>query len=110
EERKTPSGRITGFVDVPGHERLIRTMLAGAGGIDFALLVVAADDGIMPQTREHLEILNLLGLRGGVVAMTKADLADAAQRATVRADIRAGLAGTGLAEAPIVEVSALTGE
>jgi selenocysteine-specific elongation factor len=68
-------GRITGFVDVPGHEKLVRTMLAGAGGIDFALLVVAADDGVMPQTREHVAILDLLGIATGVVAMTKADLA-----------------------------------
>ncbi|MCL4067257.1 selenocysteine-specific translation elongation factor [Pseudomonas sp. GX19020] len=109
-EPEIPSGRITGFVDVPGHERLIRTMLAGAGGIDFALLVVAADDGVMPQTREHLEILNLLGLPGGVVAMTKADLADETRRANVRAEIRAALAGTSLANAPVVEVSAQTGE
>ena len=76
----SPSGRITGFVDVPGHEKLVRTMLAGAGGIDVALLVVAADDGVMPQTREHVAILNLLGVSGGVVAMTKADLATQVRR------------------------------
>ena len=75
--------RVTGFVDVPGHERLIHTMLAGAGGIDFALLVVAADDGLMPQTAEHLAILDLLGIARGAVALTKADLADAARRAAV---------------------------
>lgn len=68
----SPSGRILGFVDVPGHEKLVRTMLAGAGGIDVALLVVAADDGVMPQTREHVAILNLLGVSGGVVAVAKA--------------------------------------
>lgn len=106
----TPSGRITGFVDVPGHERLIRTMLAGAGGIDVALLVVAADDGVMPQTREHLEILSLLGLAQGVVAMTKADLAAAPRRAEVRQQIRALLDGTALQDAEIIEVSAVTGE
>ncbi|MFA5685677.1 MAG: GTP-binding protein, partial [Lysobacteraceae bacterium] len=78
-------GGITGFVDVPGHERLVRTMLAGAGGIDFALLVVATDDGVMPQTLEHLAILDLLGLSGGIVAMTKADLADPQRRAQVQA-------------------------
>ncbi|NLB14134.1 MAG: selenocysteine-specific translation elongation factor [Gammaproteobacteria bacterium] len=103
-------GGITGFVDVPGHERLVRTMLAGAGGIDFALLVVAADDGVMPQTLEHLAILDLLGLSGGIVAMTKADLADSGRRAQVQAQIRAALAGTGLADAPIMPVSATTGE
>ncbi|WP_112312424.1 selenocysteine-specific translation elongation factor [Pseudogemmobacter bohemicus] len=110
DDPQSPSGRITGFVDVPGHERLIRTMLAGAGGIDFALLVVAADDGVMPQTREHLEILNLLGLSGGVVAMTRADLAGPERRAEVAAGIRTALAGTRLAGARIIEVSALTGE
>ncbi|MFA5685759.1 MAG: GTP-binding protein, partial [Lysobacteraceae bacterium] len=103
-------GGIIGFVDVPGHERLVRTMLAGAGGIDFALLVVAADDGVMPQTLEHLAILDLLGLSGGIVAMTKADLADPQRRAQVQAQIRAALAGTRLADAPIMPVSATTGE
>ncbi|HEV7310269.1 selenocysteine-specific translation elongation factor [Ensifer sp.] len=103
-------GAITGFVDVPGHERLIHTMLAGAGGIDLALLVVAADDGIMPQTREHLAILDLLGIDRGVVALTKADLAGPERRDEVTAQIRAALAGTGLAHAPIIAVSALTGE
>ncbi len=104
------AGAVTGFVDVPGHERLIHTMLAGAGGIDFALLVVAADDGPMPQTREHLAILDLLGIDRGAVALSKADLADAERRAAVEAGIRAFLAGSGLADAPILPVSALTGE
>ncbi|WP_347919297.1 selenocysteine-specific translation elongation factor [Paracoccus marcusii] len=103
-------GTVTGFVDVPGHERLIHTMLAGAGGIDLALLVVAADDGIMPQTREHLAILDLLGLSRGLVALTKADLADADRRAEVTAQIRDALADSGLADAPIIPVSSLTGE
>ncbi len=103
-------GAVTGFVDVPGHERLIHTMLAGAGGIDLALLVVAADDGVMPQTREHLAILNLLGLTRGIVALTKADLADEARRAKVAARIGDLLAGTGLTGAPVIPVSALTGE
>lgn len=103
-------GTITGFVDVPGHERLVHTMLAGAGGIDFALLAVAADDGVMPQTREHLAILDLIGIPHGIVALTKADLAGPERRAEVTAEIRAALAGTGLADAPIVPVSALTGE
>ena len=71
-----PSGREVSIVDVPGHERFIKNMLAGAGGIDVALLVVAADDGVMPQTREHLAILDLLDVRRGVVALTKRDLVD----------------------------------
>lgn len=103
-------GRVTGFVDVPGHERLIHTMLAGAGGIDMALLVVAANDGMMPQTREHLAILDLLGLTRGIVALTKADLVGPERRAQVTAEIRAALAGTGLADAPTLPVSSLTGE
>ncbi len=102
-------GAVTGFVDVPGHERLVHTMLAGAGGIDFALLVVAANDGMMPQTREHLAILHLLGLSRGLVALTKADLADAARLAQVTGEIRAALADTTLAGAEILPVSALTG-
>ncbi len=104
------SGAITGFVDVPGHERLIHTMLAGAGGIDLALLVVAADDGIMPQTREHLAILDLLGIERGIVALTKVDVAGPERRAEVAAEIRTALAGTGLSDAPVIAVSALTGE
>ncbi|HRO16509.1 MAG TPA: selenocysteine-specific translation elongation factor, partial [Paracoccus sp. (in: a-proteobacteria)] len=103
-------GSVTGFVDVPGHERLIHTMLAGAGGIDLALLVVAADDGVMPQTREHLAILDLLGIGRGIVALTKADLADDARRAEVADQIAAALEGTALAGAPVIPVSALTGE
>src|SRR5690606_10219949 len=101
---------ITGFVDVPGHEKLVRTMLAGAGGIDLALLVVAADDGVMPQTREHVALLDLLGVSAGIVALTKADLADAARRDAVIADVRAALAGTGLADARVMPVSTVTGE
>lgn len=100
---------VTGFVDVPGHERFVHTMLAGAGGIDFALLVVAADDGVMPQTREHLAILDLLGIRRGLVALSKADLADAARLEAVTAEIRDLLADTALADVPILPVSARTG-
>lgn len=103
-------GAVTGFVDVPGHERFVHTMLAGAGGIDLALLVVAADDGVMPQTREHLAILDLLGVHRGIVALTKADLAGPARRAQVAAQIADTLAGTGLAGAPVIAVSSLTGE
>jgi selenocysteine-specific elongation factor len=97
-----------GFVDVPGHERFVHTMLAGAAGIDAALLVVALPEGVMPQTREHLQILRLLGIDRGVVALSKADLAPD-RIATVTAQMRSLLAGTGLAEAPILPVSALTG-
>ena len=105
-----PSGDIIGFVDVPGHERLVHTMLAGATGIDFALLVVAADDGVMPQTREHLAIIDLLGIRRGVVALSKCDVATAERLTEVDAQIRATLAGTGLADAEIVPVSTVTDE
>lgn len=98
-------GAVTGFIDVPGHERFIHTMLAGAGGIDYALLVVAADDGIKPQTREHLAILDLLGVGRGVVVITKSDLADRDRLATVTADIRALLAQTRLRDAEILPVS-----
>ncbi len=100
---------ITGFVDVPGHERFIHTMLAGAGGIDYALLVVAADDGIKPQTLEHLAILDLLGIERGIVALTKSDLADETRQAKVMGDIHAMLAGTSLRDAEIIAVSAATG-
>ncbi|MFO1351457.1 MAG: selenocysteine-specific translation elongation factor [Gammaproteobacteria bacterium] len=102
-------GSVLGFVDVPGHERLIHTMLAGALGIDFVLLVVAADDGVMPQTREHVEILDLLGLGQGAVALTKIDLVDEARIAEVSGQIVALLQGTGLADAPLFPVSARSG-
>ncbi|TPE47563.1 selenocysteine-specific translation elongation factor [Amaricoccus solimangrovi] len=105
-----PEHAISGFVDVPGHERFVHTMLAGAGGIDFALIVVAADDGVMPQTREHVAILDLLGLSLGAVALTKCDLAGEARRAEVGAEVAALLAETGLAGAPVFPVSAVTGE
>ena len=83
-----------GIVDVPGHERFIKNMLAGATGIDLALLVVAADDSVMPQTREHLEILRLLGLRHGVIALTKCDLVDETTREVVELEIRELVQGT----------------
>jgi selenocysteine-specific elongation factor len=100
---------VLGFVDVPGHEKLIRNMLAGATGIDHVMLVVAADDGPMPQTREHLAILDLLGLSRGVVVLSKADLVSAARLDEVRAEVRALLAPTGLAQAETIAVSSLTG-
>ncbi|WP_250152422.1 selenocysteine-specific translation elongation factor [Ancylobacter radicis] len=105
----TEAGTL-GFIDVPGHEKFIHTMLAGASGIDVALLIVAADDGVMPQTREHLALIDLLGIRQGLVALTKADLADEARRGQVSAEIAALLEGTGLEGAEIVPVCALTGE
>ena len=105
-----PDGVSLGFVDVPGHERLLHTMLAGATGIDHALLVVAADDGVMPQTREHLAVVALLGVRDATVAITKADRVDATGIAQVRAEVAALLAPTPLADAPVLAVSATTGE
>jgi selenocysteine-specific elongation factor len=103
-------GAVLGFVDVPGHERFVRNMLAGASGIDFALLVIAADDGVMPQTREHLAILDLLGVSKGLVVLTKIDLVEPDWRAAVEDDIRATLEGTILTEAPLLAVSSATGE
>jgi selenocysteine-specific elongation factor len=100
-----PNGGDLGFVDVPGHQDFIRNMLAGIGSIDAVLLVVAADEGVMPQTREHLAILGLLGIDRGVIALTKRDLVDDEWAALAVADVRAALRGTALAEAPLVEVS-----
>src|SRR3954469_19880557 len=96
-------------VDVPGHERFIRNMLAGASGLDLAMLVVAADDSVMPQTREHLEILGLLGLTGGLVVLTKCDLAEPGWLALVEGDVRGLGAGPFLEGKPIVRTSAATG-
>jgi selenocysteine-specific elongation factor len=104
-----PDGTTAGVVDVPGHERFVRQMLAGAAGIDLVLLVVAADEGVMPQTVEHLEIVDLLGVERGVVALTKADLVEEELLALVREDVEELLAGTGLAGSPMIAVSAVTG-
>ena len=104
------AGRSLGFVDVPGHEKLVRTMLAGATGVDFVILVVAADDGIMPQTREHLAILDLLGIRRGVVAVTKTDKVEPGRVGAVMAEVHARLAGSGRAEAAILPLSAHSGD
>src|SRR5581483_8572882 len=103
-----PPYRI-GIVDVPGHERFVKNMLAGATGIDLALLVVAADDSVMPQTREHLEILKLLGIRHGLVALTKADLVDDTTREVVALEVRELVRDSFLADAPIIPTSAHTG-
>ena len=105
----TDTGAMLGFVDVPGHERLVHTMIAGAASIDMALLVVAADDGVMPQTREHLQILSLLGIDKGLVALTKTDLVDAERVVEVEREIAAVLAATPLAGAQVMAVSSTTG-
>ena len=105
-----PRGELEiSFIDVPGHERLVHTMIAGAGGIDRALLVVAADEGVMPQTREHLDILALLGVRGGVVALNKADLLDPDLLELRRDEVAQVLEGGPLAGAPMIACSATTG-
>ena len=98
------------FVDVPGHEKFVRTMVAGAQGVDLVLLAVASDDSVMPQTREHLDILKLLKVSTGVIARTKCDLADAGTGALVDEEIRALVAGSFLSDAPIVACSAVTGQ
>ena len=107
--RTLPSGRRIAIVDVPGHERFVKNMLAGATGIDLVLLVVAADEGVMPQTREHLAIVNLLRVERGVVALTKSDLVDAETREVVRAEVKELLRPTALRGIPIVAVSSVTG-
>ena len=104
-----PSEREVSIVDVPGHERFIKNMLAGAGGIDLALLVVAADESVMPQTREHLAILDLLGVQRGLAVLTKRDLVDDETLELVHMEVEEVLAGTTLAGAPILAVSATTG-
>ena len=107
---KLPSGRNMGVVDVPGHERFVRQMVAGATGIDVALLVVAADDGIMPQTVEHLAVLRLLGVKRLLVAMTKTDLVDAEWVEFMQGEIEAYMQGTPYAGCPVVPCSSRTGE
>lgn len=105
-----PGGMRLGVVDVPGHERLVRTMVAGASGIDLLLLVVAADEGVMPQTREHLAICELMGVTRGVVALSKIDTAGPELADLAAEDVRERLAGSVLADAPVVRVSSVTGE
>jgi len=104
------SDEVLGFIDVPGHERFVHTMLAGATGIDFALLVVAADDGVMPQTDEHLDILLLLGVQRGAIALTKADAVSPERVGEVRAQLAARTADTAAASWPVFVVSSLTGD
>ena len=105
-----PDGERMGVVDVPGHERFIKNMLAGAGGIDLILFVIAADEGVMPQTREHMDIIDLLGVKRGVVALTKTDMVEPDFVDIVEETVQEYLADTCLQEAPIVRVSSVTGE
>lgn len=105
-----PGGLTIGIVDVPGHERFVKHMVAGAGGIDLVALIIAADEGVMPQTREHLDICSLLGIRSGIVAVTKTDLVDRDWLGLVIEEIGDFLKGTFLESAPVVPVSAATGE
>ncbi|MHB8079927.1 MAG: selenocysteine-specific translation elongation factor, partial [Candidatus Krumholzibacteriia bacterium] len=100
---------VLGVVDVPGHERFVRQMVAGAGGVDLAVLIVAADEGVMPQTVEHLEILASLGVKGGVIVLTKADLVDEEIAAVAGEEVRDLARGTFLESAPLVAVSSVTG-
>lgn len=106
---RLPDGELLAFIDVPGHERFVRNMLAGAHGLDAVLLVVAADESVMPQTREHFHICRLLGVRHGLVALTKVDLVDAETLALAQLELREFLAGSFLAGAPVIPLSARTG-
>ena len=103
-------GELVGIIDVPGHEKFIRNMVAGASGIDIVILVVAADDSVMPQTREHLDIMTLLGVRRGIIAINKIDLVEADMVELVQDEIREMVSGTFLEDAPMIPVSAETGE
>src|SRR6476620_1187589 len=106
---RLPGGQEVSIVDVPGHERFIKNMLAGVGGIDAALLVIAADEGPMPQTDEHLHILDLLQVRNGLIVFTKCELVDEEWLALVQEEVRERIAGTSLAAAPMLAVSARSG-
>lgn len=105
-----PNGQKIGIVDVPGHEKFVKNMVAGAGGIDLVVMVIAADEGIMPQTREHLDICTLLGISRGLVALTKTDMVDKDWLALVQEDIRDFMKGTFLENSPIIPLSSVTGE
>ena len=105
-----PGGKLLGIVDVPGHEKFIKNMVAGATGIDLVALVIAADEGVMPQTKEHLDICELLKIQHGLIIMTKIDMVDSDWLELVREDVTEYMAATFLADAPIVEVSSVTGE
>src|SRR5258708_22781033 len=105
-----PDGTKAGIVDVPGHERFLKNMLAGAGGVDVVLLVIAADESVMPQTSEHLDILRLLDVKNGVLALTQADMVDEEWLTIVVDDVRSHLKDTFLADASIVAVDSLSGK
>ena len=107
---RLPDGTVAGIVDVPGHERFLKNMLAGASGIDVALLVIAADESVMPQTLEHLDILRILDIRNGVIALTKIDLVDKEWTDTVEEDVRSHVKDTFLESSPFIRVSATTGK
>lgn len=107
---KLPSGRLAGLVDVPGHERLVRTMIAGASGLDAVMLCVSASEGVMPQTREHLDVLRLLGVQQGILVLTKADSVDDELLELAAEELREQVAGTFLADAPLIATSATTGQ
>ena len=100
-----PQGLRAGIIDVPGHEKFIKNMLAGAGGIDIAMLIVAADEGVMPQTEEHLEILSLLDIRKGVIALTKTDMVDEEWLEMMKEEVREKMRGTFMEDAKIIPVS-----
>ena len=105
-----PDGQTIGIVDVPGHRDFVQTMVSGSSGIDIAMLVVAANEGVMPQTREHVQIMEILGIKSGVIAVNKADLADEAGLAGVHEGVRAFVKGTFLEKAPLCDVSSVTGQ
>jgi len=107
---KLPSGELLGIVDVPGHEKFVKNMVAGATGIDLVALIIAADEGIMPQTREHMEICELLDIKNGLVVLTKTDMVEADWLELVREDVTAYLSGTFLEKAPLIDVSSVTGD
>ncbi|MBW2638305.1 MAG: GTP-binding protein, partial [Deltaproteobacteria bacterium] len=103
-------GQRIGIVDVPGHERFVKNMVAGAGGIDLVVMIIAADEGIMPQTREHLDICELLGIHYGLVALTKTDLVDSDWLTLVTEEVEDFLSGTFLEDAPVIPLSSATGD
>ena len=107
---RLPGGQLVGIVDVPGHEKFIKNMVAGASGIDLVAMIIAADEGVMPQTREHMDICTLLGINHGMVLLTKIDLVDEELLELVKEDVRDFTRGTFLEEAPVLPVSAVTGQ
>ncbi len=105
-----PSGRRAGIIDVPGHERFIKNMISGATGVDVVLLIISADEGVMPQTTEHIDILSYLEIKNGIVVLTKADLVDEEWLELVQEEIKEKLADTFMKDAPMIPVSAMSGQ